>query len=84
MLTLTSLSPHPHLTLTQVAKKGEEGFLVWDKDDLPALNFVTACANIRMHIFNIPQKTRSNLTYILTPQPNIKPAPLQKWQMVNL
>jgi len=42
----------------EVAKKGEEGFLVWDKDDLPALNFVTACANIRMHIFNIPQKTR--------------------------
>jgi len=27
-------------------------------DDLPALNFVTACANIRMHIFNINCKSR--------------------------
>ena len=34
---------------------GDKNFLVWDKDDLPALNFVTACANIRMHIFNIKQ-----------------------------
>merc|ERR1712212_651879 len=42
-----------------MGKKGEEeGFLVWDKDDLPALNFVTACANIRMQIFNIPNKSR--------------------------
>jgi len=36
----------------------KRGDLVWDKDDLPALNFVTACANIRMHIFNITQKSR--------------------------
>jgi len=36
----------------------KRGDLVWDKDDLPALNFVTACANIRMHIFNIGQKSR--------------------------
>merc|ERR1719342_692184 len=34
------------------------GDLVWDKDDLPALNFVTACANIRMHIFSIECKSR--------------------------
>jgi hypothetical protein len=32
--------------------------LEWDKDDPPALDFVTACANIRMFIFNIPQKSR--------------------------
>jgi len=36
----------------------KQGDLVWDKDDLPALNFVTACANVRMHIFNIKQKSR--------------------------
>merc|ERR1712013_604642 len=47
------------LFASEVKKKGEEeGFLVWDKDDLPALNFVTACANIRMQIFNIPSKSR--------------------------
>ena len=47
------------LFATETKKKGEEeGFLVWDKDDLPALNFVTACANIRMHIFNIACKSR--------------------------
>ena len=47
------------LFATETKKKGEEeGFLVWDKDDLPALNFVTACANIRMHIFNIVCKSR--------------------------
>jgi len=38
--------------------KTERGDLEWDKDDLPALNFVTACANIRMFIFNIKQKSR--------------------------
>jgi hypothetical protein len=27
-------------------------YLVWDEEELPAPNFVTACANIRMHIFN--------------------------------
>merc|ERR1712243_475092 len=38
--------------------EGDKNYLIWDKDDLPALNFVTACANIRMHIFNIKQKSR--------------------------
>ena len=33
-------------------------FLVWDKDDKPAMDFVAACANIRAHIFSIPQKSR--------------------------
>jgi len=36
----------------------DKKYLVWDKDELPALNFVTACANIRMHIFNIKQESR--------------------------
>jgi len=43
-------------SLKELFKK--RGELVWDKDDLPALNFVTACANIRMHIFSIGQKSR--------------------------
>lgn len=33
-------------------------FLMWDKDDQPAMDFVTACANIRAHIFAIPMKSR--------------------------
>ncbi|XP_042866150.1 SUMO-activating enzyme subunit 2-like isoform X2 [Penaeus japonicus] len=32
--------------------------LVWDKDDKDSMDFVTACANVRAHIFGIPQKTR--------------------------
>merc|ERR1719373_832143 len=45
--------------ITELKKlKSERGDLEWDKDDLPALNFVTACANIRMYIFNIKQKSR--------------------------
>lgn len=45
--------------ITELKKlKTERGDLEWDKDDLPALNFVTACANIRMFIFNIKQKSR--------------------------
>jgi len=43
-------------SLKELYKKDKE--LVWDKDDLPALNFVTACANIRMHVFSIGQKSR--------------------------
>lgn len=36
-------------------------FLLWDKDDDPAMDFVTACANIRAHIFSIPQKSRFDI-----------------------
>lgn len=36
----------------------DKNFLVWDKDDKPAMDFVTACANIRAQIFSIPQKSR--------------------------
>ena len=38
--------------------EGDKAFLVWDKDDIESQNFVTACANIRMHIFNIKQESR--------------------------
>jgi len=40
----------------ELKEKGDE--LVWDKDTPAHLDFVTACANIRMHIFNIAQKSR--------------------------
>lgn len=33
-------------------------FLLWDKDDKPAMDFVAACANIRAYIFSIPQKSK--------------------------
>ncbi|CAG9824919.1 unnamed protein product [Phaedon cochleariae] len=36
----------------------DKSFLVWDKDDKSAMDFVTACANIRAHIFSIPTKSR--------------------------
>lgn len=32
--------------------------LSFDKDDDDAMDFVTATANLRAHIFNIPQKSR--------------------------
>ncbi|XP_068143427.1 SUMO-activating enzyme subunit 2 [Drosophila tropicalis] len=37
--------------------KGDDT-LVWDKDDQPAMDFVSACANIRSHIFDIEKKSR--------------------------
>lgn len=35
--------------------------LVWDKDDEDAMDFVTACANIRSHIFHIAAKSRFDI-----------------------
>ncbi|KAI5717667.1 hypothetical protein M8J77_009353 [Diaphorina citri] len=35
--------------------------LVWDKDDKPAMDFVAACANIRAHVFSIPEKSRFDI-----------------------
>lgn len=35
-----------------------DGYLSWDKDDKPAMDFVTATANIRASIFSIEQKSR--------------------------
>lgn len=39
----------------------KDDHLVWDKDDKDAMDFVAACANIRAHIFGIPQKTRFDI-----------------------
>ncbi|XP_053741101.1 SUMO-activating enzyme subunit 2 [Synchiropus splendidus] len=38
--------------------KGDGAELVWDKDDPPAMDFVTAAANLRMHIFSMNMKSR--------------------------
>ncbi|XP_072519273.1 SUMO-activating enzyme subunit 2 [Salminus brasiliensis] len=42
----------------QLADKGDGAELVWDKDDAPAMDFVTAAANLRMHIFSMNMKSR--------------------------
>lgn len=41
----------------ELAKKEAGDYLIWDKDDKPAMDFVTACANIRSHIFGIQKKS---------------------------
>ncbi|XP_010750151.2 SUMO-activating enzyme subunit 2 [Larimichthys crocea] len=43
---------------SQLQEKGEGSELVWDKDDPPAMDFVTAAANLRMHIFSMNMKSR--------------------------
>lgn len=43
---------------SQLAEKGDGAELVWDKDDPPAMDFVTAAANLRMHIFSMNMKSR--------------------------
>lgn len=52
-------------TLSQTLKSSQEkspgNHLVWDKDDQHAMDFVAACANIRAHIFGIPQKSRFDI-----------------------
>ncbi|XP_069701269.1 SUMO-activating enzyme subunit 2 [Periplaneta americana] len=45
----------------QLESLKENDHLVWDKDDKNAMDFVAACANIRAHIFGIPQKTRFDI-----------------------
>ncbi|CAH1779387.1 unnamed protein product, partial [Owenia fusiformis] len=45
----------------QLAAQGEGGTLVWDKDDSPAMDFVTCAANIRAYIFGIPLKSRFDI-----------------------
>lgn len=42
----------------ELAARPAGDHLVWDKDDKSAMDFVTACANVRAHIFNIPTKSR--------------------------
>lgn len=48
-------------TLKSSQEKLPDNHLVWDKDDQHAMNFVAACANIRAHIFGIPQKSRFDI-----------------------
>ncbi|XP_033823623.1 SUMO-activating enzyme subunit 2 [Periophthalmus magnuspinnatus] len=43
---------------SQLEEKGDGAELVWDKDDPPAMDFVTAAANLRMHIFSMNMKSR--------------------------
>ncbi|KAJ2944131.1 hypothetical protein O0L34_g18100 [Tuta absoluta] len=43
---------------SDLQSRPEGDHLVWDKDDKSAMDFVTACANIRAHIFNIQTKSR--------------------------
>lgn len=43
---------------------GVKPFLVWDKDDQPAMDFVAACANLRAHIFSIKQNNRFTIKSI--------------------
>lgn len=43
--------------VARVVKKPDDP-LEWDKDDDDALDFATAAANLRAHIFGIPSKTR--------------------------
>ncbi|XP_075045483.1 SUMO-activating enzyme subunit 2 [Mixophyes fleayi] len=42
----------------QISEKGDGAELVWDKDDPPAMDFVTAAANLRMFIFSMNMKSR--------------------------
>lgn len=45
----------------ELSRQGDGGMLVWDKDDDAAMDFVTATANIRAHIFSIPVKSRFDI-----------------------
>ncbi|XP_060109667.1 SUMO-activating enzyme subunit 2 [Heteronotia binoei] len=45
----------------QLTEKGDGAELTWDKDDPPALDFVTAAANLRMHIFSMNMKSRFDI-----------------------
>ena len=46
------------LLKAKLAAEGKDASLIWDKDDDPAMDFVTACSNIRCFIFGIQQKSR--------------------------
>ncbi|XP_040266481.1 SUMO-activating enzyme subunit 2 [Bufo bufo] len=45
----------------QLSKKGDGAELVWDKDDAPAMDFVTSAANLRMNIFSMNMKSRFDI-----------------------
>jgi len=42
----------------KLQERSQAGHLSFDKDDLDALNFVTAATNLRCHIFSIPIQSR--------------------------
>ncbi|XP_007906080.1 SUMO-activating enzyme subunit 2 [Callorhinchus milii] len=42
----------------RLTEKGDGGELVWDKDDPPAMDFVTSAANLRMYIFSMNMKSK--------------------------
>uniref|UniRef100_A0AAY4DJW4 THIF-type NAD/FAD binding fold domain-containing protein n=1 Tax=Denticeps clupeoides TaxID=299321 RepID=A0AAY4DJW4_9TELE len=46
---------------SQLAERGAGAELVWDKDDPPAMDFVTAAANLRMHVFSMNMKSRFDI-----------------------
>ncbi|CAL8263436.1 unnamed protein product [Merluccius merluccius] len=46
---------------SQLKEKGDGAELVWDKDEPPAMDFVTAAANLRMHIFSMNMKSRFDI-----------------------
>lgn len=46
---------------TDLESLKEGDHLVWDKDNDTAMDFVTACSNIRAFIFGIPQKSRFDI-----------------------
>ena len=52
-------------TYAALREKNPSDHLVWDKDDTDAMNFVASCANIRAHIFGIPEKTKFDIKCIL-------------------
>ncbi|XP_075432496.1 SUMO-activating enzyme subunit 2 isoform X2 [Ascaphus truei] len=55
----TQLFSHSVETLrVQISDKGDGAELVWDKDDPPAMDFVTSAANLRMYIFSMNMKSR--------------------------
>ncbi|XP_038609721.1 SUMO-activating enzyme subunit 2 isoform X1 [Tachyglossus aculeatus] len=45
----------------RLAEKGDGAELIWDKDDPPAMDFVTSAANLRMHIFSMTMKSRFDI-----------------------
>ncbi|XP_018430835.1 PREDICTED: SUMO-activating enzyme subunit 2 [Nanorana parkeri] len=45
----------------QLKEKGENSSLVWDKDEPPAMDFVTSAANLRMHIFSMNMKSHFDI-----------------------
>ncbi|XP_052714567.1 SUMO-activating enzyme subunit 2-like [Crassostrea angulata] len=45
----------------EFTNQGENGMLVWDKDDELAMDFVASTSNIRSHIFGINQKTKFDI-----------------------